>query len=217
MLKRLPQRYDGRQFKVTCVALLTPTQVKRTATSGQTFLQFKHGFITITILTKLTTPFSKIITEVLSSLSARYPDGLPTGSPPNLSSSVLPIPSKPQFVRIATLHDPFDSNKGFHEIPWVKFEKDNFRNSPAAFDIGEQGVLAFVFTDKPIKGEEQDEEVMEQEMAEGFWVEWPWAHVEMSEQQLEIRRKAEMGEGDGDGGDSEEEREMKRMRERMGR
>lgn len=218
---------------------MPPRAKPRTPSSAPSFLVFRHGYTTTALLTKLLTPFPELITEFLSALSSRYPHGIPASTSPTSSLSkddLIQIPTDPHCVRLALPVDPAEPKKGYKEIPWVRYEENVLKNSPAAWGLEEGGVLAFCFTETPIDGEEQEEglEVVRREDG-GFWIESPAQHVKMTDQQLRLKAEdagdagetAVEREGDGDEDeemsgaeleedDSEMEREVARAMKGMG-
>lgn len=144
---------------------------------SEVYISIKHGHTTTFLLTTPLTPFHTIITDLLSGLSARYPDGIPSG--PQVSAPTLTIPTNPEQVRLAKLHDNTNSDKGWSEIPWLKYEHDKTKNCPRAWDIQGGAKLAFTFTKDDVEVGRLREHTgeVEEEMigleSPDFWVEWP--------------------------------------------
>ena len=103
-------------------------------------------------------------------------------------------------MRLAKLHDNTNSDKGWSEIPWLRYEDDRLKNFPRAWEIEGGAKLAFTFTKneeevKTLRGlGEEDEAALIEKEATDFWVEWPnfeWMDQEEEEEETAKRLRGE--------------------------
>jgi hypothetical protein len=131
-------------------------------------LRFKHGRLTILLLTEALTPISVLKTELLETLRERYPLGIPNPVPK--SASRIPIPDSIQDVALAVPIDNHDISKGWKGLDLSA--SGGIKACPKSLGIKDGGVLAFRFRSE----DEGDDEDIEKGMAERedeFLVEWP--------------------------------------------
>lgn len=119
-------------------------------------LRFKHGRLTILILAAPLTPFTTIISTLLTTLKERYPSGLPTGNSP---TEKISIPDNVLDVTLGVPKDSYDLSKGWEELD---IGGTGITETPRSLGLKDAAAIAFSF-----EGEEGMDE------GEKFWVEMP--------------------------------------------
>lgn len=107
-------------------------------------------------------------------------------------------------MRVAKLHDNTNSDKGWSEIPWLKYEDDKLMNYPKAWKVEGAAKLAFTFTndtgvERLQELSKEDEEEMVKEASSEFWVEWPnfeWMDQEADNDEETAKRLRDEEDGD---------------------
>ncbi|OBT43406.1 hypothetical protein VE00_05711 [Pseudogymnoascus sp. WSF 3629] len=176
---------------------------KITTDPPSTYLRLKHARTTILLLTTPLRPLSALVSELLSALRERYPDGLPSlsaspaaGTSPGsndgddddddddemeilIQETLTPLPKSTKEIELAVQNDPYDPAAGWREIEW---DGEEGEGGMKGCGVGEGGVVAF-----RVKGEV------------GWGVEWPKYDEE------EEMEEMEEGEGGEEGGEGMEE------------
>ncbi|OBT72160.1 hypothetical protein VF21_08769 [Pseudogymnoascus sp. 05NY08] len=154
---------------------------KITIDHATTYLRLKHARTTILLLTTPLRPLSALVSELLSALRERFPDGLPSLTTSGgdddddedmeitVEETLTPLPDSAKDLELAVPNDPYDPAAGWREIDWAGEEGEG---GMKGCGVGEGGVVAF-----RVRGEV------------GWGVEWPRYDEEEEE-----------GEGEGGGG-----------------
>ncbi|PBP18768.1 hypothetical protein BUE80_DR010435 [Diplocarpon rosae] len=100
-------------------------------------LRFKHSRLTILLFVDALTPFPSILKELLTTLSERYPLGLPT-SP----DTYTPIPDSGLNVVLGLPKDAFDLEKGWEELDLTSA---GLKETPKSLGITDGAQIAFAF------------------------------------------------------------------------
>lgn len=151
-----------------------PQPIENEGSSTNWTLRFKHGRITVLLLTEALTPLSILKIELLDALRERYPAGLPnpTQSAKNQYgfNEYIPIPDNAEDVVLAVPLDVYDVEKGWRQLSGAGNDALGLKASPKSVGVKDGGVLAFRF-----RGEDEgdgDDEEGEEETGE-FVVKWP--------------------------------------------
>ncbi|ESZ90049.1 hypothetical protein SBOR_9563 [Sclerotinia borealis F-4128] len=181
-------------------------------------LLFKHTTHTILLLVPPTQTFTQILTQLLTILRERYPDGLtpmpslpstttttstltnhPTLSTTTLNSTTttlfdtkIPLPTGTQDIALALPIDAYEPRNGWTEL------QVGLGDTPESLGLVEGGRVAFRFlSDGGEDGEEEER---------GFEVKWP-SYEEMYGDDAEERTLGGDGDGDGEGREGKDEDE----------
>ncbi|OBT87444.1 hypothetical protein VE02_04677 [Pseudogymnoascus sp. 03VT05] len=163
---------------------------KITIDHATTYLRLKHARTTILLLTTPLRPLSALVSELLSALRERFPDGLPSLTTSGgddededmeitVEETLTPLPDSSKDLELAVPNDPYDTTAGWREIDWAGEEGEGGMKGAG---VMEGGVVAF-----RVKGEV------------GWGVEWP-RYDEEEEEGMEEDVGEDVGGGGGGGG-----------------